>query len=82
MTVDRSNKVPDYAQAREVDQSVIPVIDLAKRHAPETRHGLAQQLVKTAEASGFFYVSNTAISGDYGQAAFQAPGRFLAFEEG
>ena len=81
MTVDQSNKVPDYAQAREVDQSVIPVIDLAMRHAPETRHGLAKQLVKTAEASGFFYVRNHGISADLCQAAFQASRRFFALEE-
>ena len=71
---------PSYAAAQSVDQELIPVIDLSGRDTPEGRRVLSQQLVQTAEKSGFFYVKNHAVSDDLCDAAFQASRQFFALD--
>ena len=72
---------PDYAQAKSVEDTLIPVIDLASRHQSSRRDTIAQQIVDTAKNTGFFYVKNHGIAPELCQAAFQASRQFFALEQ-
>ena len=71
---------PDYAKAKVVDTTLIPIIDLAGRHDPDLRPRLIEQLISTAENTGFFYISNHGIPREYCDAAFDASRRFFQME--
>ena len=74
------SKTPSYANAQSVDQDLIPVIHLSGRDHIETRRDLAQQLVATAENSGFFYISHHGIPKAVCEAAFKASRQFFALD--
>ena len=73
---------PDYAQAKSLDQSLIPVIDLSDRHSSEGRKRLSKEIVATAKNTGFFYVSHHGVSPELCAAAFRASRSFFALDEG
>lgn len=68
----------DYAKAKKVDSTSIPVIDVSGRHDALSRPQLIQKLLTTAEDTGFFYVSNHGIPRDICDQAFDASRRFFA----
>ncbi len=70
-----------YADAKVVDLSVIPVIDLSCKDDPSARKNLADQLVASAENSGFFYVSNHGVPATLCDSAFAASRRFFALDK-
>ena len=72
---------PDYAQAKSLDQSLIPVIDLSDRYSSAGRKKLSQQIVATAKNTGFFYVSHHGVSPELCAAAFRASRSFFALDE-
>ena len=72
---------PDYATARRVDFSEIPVIDLSAMNTPEGEARIAETLVKTASEIGFFYVSGHGISTSLSEGAMAASRAFFALDE-
>ncbi len=81
MTSSNDKHKTGYADANAIDLSVIPVIDLSGLNDPAMRKDLAQQLVATAEHSGFFYISNHGVPASLCDQAFDASRRFFALNE-
>ena len=78
---DSVTETPDYAAARTVDFSEIPVIDLGDIERPEGHHRIAAELVDTAARIGFFYVSGHGIPPALRAEAMAASRAFFALDE-
>lgn len=67
----------DYARARSVDFSEIPVIDIGGAVGGAERPATVEALVHAAEHVGFFYVAGHGIDPMLRQTAFDASARFF-----
>jgi len=69
---------PDFAAAKTVDFEQIPVVDISNIHTKDGFGRIAQELVKTAEEIGFFYIKGHGIDPRQIENAFAASKRFFA----
>jgi len=72
-----STDTPDYARARTVEETDIPVVDLSGIGSPAGRDAIAEALVRAASDIGFFYVSGHGVSQNLCDKAMAASRRFF-----
>ena len=75
------SSTPDYARAKTVGLTDIPVIDLAGKDSPAGRAAVAAALVKAASEIGFFYVSGHGVSAQLCTDAMVASRRFFELSD-
>ena len=72
---------PDYARARTVAESDIPVVDLSDIGSPKGRVEIARALVKAASDIGFFYVAGHGVGAELCDDAMAVSRRFFEMPE-
>lgn len=72
---------PDFAAAKTVDFEQIPVVDISDIHTKDGFGRIAQELVKTAEEIGFFYIKGHGIDPRQIENAFAASNGSLPFPQ-
>lgn len=68
----------NFADAKEIDQSAIPVIDISSLLADGKVHAIAEEIYKAATNVGFFYIKGHGISDVILQQAFAVSKDFFA----